>query len=319
MKRMLSLALASVVAVSALSIGASADQELAYKYAAAESVLRSSGMTEEQINDIPFEELLTFAEVKPSIAISETYYKISVDENTEELSASVMSREDCLAAAAEANAKQYELFQNRLTDVSLSSVSSVPDTGLEDPVTTSDGYLWYSVRVFPFDEDGKYKLIAQYQWLSDPVDRDTDVFGLGHGHNVDQLGNYQDVYYYYKYDEYFVTAGHSWLAESDITTNTPTSIKVDNGGTVITQKLQADSGGMQYVNSAENHRGYISYDVELNTSAATRVSIYAEYLHQEAIIAVEPSVSYPTDGSITVTKEDKFVRMSPNPYLSFAV
>lgn len=34
---------------------------------------------------------------------------------------------------------------------------------------------------------------------------------------------------------------------------------------------------------------------------------------------LSPSISYPLGASISVSNEAKFVRMSPNPYLSFNV
>jgi len=100
---------------------------------------------------------------------------------------------------------------------------------------------------------------------------------------------------------------------------TPTSIYTKDGGTAVTIKLEGDAattnGGPSV--TASNHRGCMHYRVKLNRPSAPITSIYAEYLHQESIVSVSPSISFPAGASVSVAPSTKFKRMSPNPYLSF--
>ena len=274
-------------------------------------VLVASGWNEEEIEDlIPEDALLEYADALPAVASQEIYVKVGVDDNGETF-VEEMSPSECIAEAAEVKQQRDVAVQQQLL-----GVSTLAD---KDEVTTDDGYMVYYVQALPSASDSDvYILSARYEWLVEPSDRDIDVFGLGHSSQLDQLGSSSDVYYRYKADVYMVTAGQRYLAEY-YEVEEPTGINVDNGGTVVKQDLYDNTSGMGYVVKAENHRGYIQYQAEVNSTTATRVSVYAEYLRQEAFFSVSPSISYPLGASISVSDEDKFVRLSPNPYLSFNV
>lgn len=59
----------------------------------------------------------------------------------------------------------------------------------------------------------------------------------------------------------------------------------------------------------------IGAKMKVNSSTAKVAAVYAEYLHQTATISVTPNISYPIGGSISVSSENKFERLTPNPYL----
>lgn len=70
--------------------------------------------------------------------------------------------------------------------------------------------------------------------------------------------------------------------------------------------------------TALNHRGFMQFHANVNNSAATSVSVSAEYWHQELVVGVTPSLSF--DGfNITIEPSLGFKFMDPNPYLSFDV
>ncbi len=272
-------------------------------------VLVASGWSEEDINDlIPEEALLEYANAYPAMASEEVYLKVGVDDAGETVVEEI-DKTTCIAEATAVKEQREIAIQQEL-----SGVSSYTD---KDSVTTDDGYLKYYVQAAQSTTNSnEYILSARYEWIVEPEDRDIDVFGLGHSAQLDQTDS--DVYYRYKCEIYMLTGGQKMLVDRH-EVDEPTAMCIDNGGTAVSQDLYNNSSGMGYVSKAENHRGYIQYRAEVNSTSATRVSVFAEYLHQEAVFSVSPSVSYPLGASISVSSEEKFVRMSPNPYLSFRV
>ena len=182
-----------------------------------------------------------------------------------------------------------------------------------DVIVTTDGYMEYFVSAYNAG-NGEYVLSARYEWLINPNFTDVDVFGLGHDSNLTQLSDY-DVYYRYKVDATH-TMGVTVTKTTDEYT-VPDGISIDDGGTVVKQDLSDNAFTSSGDGTAfTNHRGYLQYRVRVNNSNVNTVAVYAEYLHQQHIISVSPSISYPAGASIGVSSASKFKRMSPNPYLS---
>ena len=259
------------------------------------NVLLQAGWTITQIEDLLTEEaLLAYADVESVVSFDEKYMKITDDEVIE------LTERQCFEEITEIYSAK-----NNTNSRSLGGGDQIIDT-----VTTSCGYLEYYVSVYSYG-NGEYMVSARFEWLIDPQNRKHDVFGLGHSYNLTQLSDF-DVYYIYKYD---MVNGNVNSGTYEVTE--PETLHIDDGGTVIVQKLAPNSslGNMTY----SNHRGFIQYKVGVNSTSATVVSVYAEYLHQQAVFAVNPSVSYPMGASISVSSSTKFKVMSPNPYLAFEV
>lgn len=272
--------------------------------ARATNVLLQSGWTQEEIDDFLTEEaLLAYKDAEPAVVSEKKYFKVTTDSIQE------VTKEECESGVAEAL---------RIENNEVSPAAIIPGgQTVYDEVVTTDGYMEYYVSAYNAGGDGEYIISARYEWLTNPIFTDEDVFGLGHDTNLTQLSDY-DVYYVYKVD-YRYTMGTTVIENTD-TYTTPDGINIDNGGTVVKQDLSTSA----YLENGDgtsfsHHRGFLQYCVRVNNPNVNTVAIYAEYLHQQHVISVSPSISYPAGGSIGVTYESKFKRMSPNPYLSFEV
>lgn len=261
------------------------------------NVLLQSGWTREEIDDLLTEEaLLEYKDAQPAVAFEQKYFRVT-DEGAYEI-----TEDEC----------ELQLQQVAAME---SGIAPCLSGYKRDELTTTDGYLTYFVAANTTDKKDEYTISARFEWLKNPWNRKEDVFALGHAQELTQLD--RSVYYIYKAD-ITTTIG---ITRSTYTQEypTPTSIYVRDGGTVVTIKLEGDAattnGGPSV--TASNHRGYMHYRVKLNRPSAPITSIYAEYLHQESIFSVSPSISFPAGASVSVAPSTKFKRMSPNPYLSF--
>lgn len=141
---------------------------------------------------------------------------------------------------------------------------------------------------------------------------------LQSGWTQDEIDDH-DVYYIYKAD---YKKGY----ESQTPTGTykrnlaQVDVKYDSGGVIISQDLAtgawgAPGSGISY----SNHRGFLQYRGKVNNAAATMAPIHVFYYHQQHILSVSPSVSWPRSASLSVSPASKFKEMTPNPYVSFEV
>lgn len=300
-KKQISFLLCIIILLSSNCIYASAEDN-SNEIERAKNVLLQSGWTIEEINDFLTEEaLLEYKDAQPAVVSEKKYFKVSEDAVQE------VTKEECEEAVA-------EIKENNM----VSPASYIPGGGVDsDEVVTTDGYMEYYVSAYNVGENGEYILSARYEWLISPFFTDIDVFGLGHDTNLTQLSDH-DVYYVYKVDGMFTTGLTTSYFTDEYTV--PDGINIDDGGTVVKQDLSTHAvTTTSYGTTFFNHRGFIQYRVRLNNFNVNTVAVYAEYLHQQHILSVSPSISYPAGGSIGVSSESKFKRMSPNPYLSFEV
>lgn len=306
MKKMISLALATCLALSlSVSVGAVEDEKISTDEARAIEVLLKSGWTEEEIKEyIPKEGLLQYADALPAVATDERFVKVSEDADGSVVVTELPEEAFKAEVRNEASKRLAEELQN-------SNAGLCNDT--KDTVTTSgDYYLTYYVQALPSSKAKEYVLSARYQWLIAPDDRKIDVFGLGHDGNLTQTMD--PVTYVYKTNVYMIASGNKTLIE-EYQDDSQAGLKKDTGGTAVKQQLYKNSTGFGYNIKAEGHKGYIQYKVKVNSSTAKVAAVYAEYLHQTATISVTPNISYPIGGSISVSSENKFERLTPNPYL----
>ena len=253
--------------------------------------LLSAGWTMERIDDLLTEEaLLEYADAKSVISSEKKYFKVTDEDSV------AITESECMNAVA--------AIENANSGV---SVCAGGDTIINE-ITTTDGYLTYFVEVYSFG-DGTYMLSGRYEWLITPQNRRIDVFAVNHSNHLVQLSNSSEVYYVYKADHY---SAPGTLSTSE--THTPDEMFIDvNAGTAVKQKLL----GSLYA-SFINHRGYLQYKVKFGNLYDTDAAVNAEYLHQQGLYEVNPSLSYPAGLSIGVSHSTFFKRMSPNPYLSFS-
>lgn len=253
------------------------------------SFLLNAGWTSNEINDLLSDKaLLEFAEAKSVVSSDQKYFRITEEDSI------VITEEECKNA--------INTIENAEKGV---SVCAGGDTIIDD-ITTTDGYLTYYVEVYSFG-GGEYMISGRYEWLKAPLNTKIDVFSVSHDYQLTQLGNAADVYYVYKAD-YAITPGN--YITTEISTPDEMYISIHNG-TAVKQKLL---GATDIIYS--NHRGYLQYRACSNNTGATMFAVSAEYLHQQGMFSVSPSLSF--DGmSVGVSYSTFFKRMSPNPYLSF--
>jgi len=252
--------------------------------------LLGAGWTIAEIDDLLSDKvLLEFAEAKAVVSSDKKYYRVTEEDSI------AITEEECKNA----------INANKNIEKGISSYSG-GDTIIDD-ITTTDGYLTYYVEVYSFG-GGEYMISGRYEWLKVPLNTKIDVFSVSHDYQLTQLGNSDDVYYVYKAD-YAITPGNYITTEI----NTPDEMYISiHNGTAVKQKLL---GATDYICS--NHRGYLQYRACSNNTGATMFAVSAEYLHQQGMFSVSPSLSF--DGmSVGVNYSTFFKRMSPNPYLSFS-
>lgn len=245
--------------------------------------LLEAGWTIEEIDDFLSDEvLLEFATAKAVVSSDKKYYRVTEEDSI------AITEEECMNA--------INAIQSVNNGISLCSEGEE----IRDEVTTTDGYLTYYVEVYS-NGGGEYIIGGRFEWLIAPLNTKIDVFAVSHDYQLTQVGNYSDVYYIYKAD-YGITR--------ETTTPDEMYINIYNG-TAVKQKLFGENDIVY-----SNHRGYLQYKVCSNNSAAEMFAVSAEYLHQQGIFSVSPSISF--DGmSVGVSYSTFFKRMSPNPYLSF--
>ncbi len=281
--------LLSVVFLFGMSFSVYAEN-LSVKRQKAISFLLNAGWTTEEIYDLLTDEaILEFAKAKAVVSSEKKFFRV-----TEENSIAI-TEEECMEAV--------NSIQNATNGISVCAAGDE----IKDEVTTTDGYLTYYVEVYSIG-GGEYMIGARFEWLIEPLNRRIDVFAINHCDQLTQISDSDEVYYVYKADYY---SNFNTLSTMEI--NEPDEMYISAGhGTAITQNLL----GSQYI-SFINHRGYLQYKAEVNNTTATILSVNAEYLHQQGVFGVSPSISF-GDMSIGVDYSTFFKRMSPNPYLTFS-
>ena len=270
---------------------------------AAIQALLEGGWTKEEIDDFMTDEVLLQYAGATLVESSEKYLKVSENSVTE------ISKNACLEEVKDV---KKQIAQEQMM---MEMTPSISTNSMYDEETTHDGYMVFYVQAYLSSTPSVYVLSARYEWLIEPDDRKVDVFGLGFS---TQLTRTQDApYYVYKADVKKTIGGavlESWTYETSSGIR-----KSDSGGVAYSQQLYEDTYAYQMSERATNHRGFIQYKAKVNSTSATVVSAYAEYYHQDAVLSVTPSVSYPWGAGLSVTPSSKFVEMGPNPYISFDV
>ncbi|MCC8123068.1 MAG: hypothetical protein LIO58_05980 [Oscillospiraceae bacterium] len=270
-------------------------------------VLLSAGWTQEEIDDLLSDDVIRgYADTTFAGESEKQYFKVSDDGTIYSL-----SETDCLQQVFAI--KQQEAASNLISAASI----AVGDTD-QSEVTTSDGYMVYYVQAYRKSND-EFIISARFEWIITPFYKNVDVFGLGHDDKLTQIDD--SAYYAFKYTVYETMGGKSYPVDY-YSTNTPTKIQVDEGGTVISQDLSANWSvwGTHTGLVRKNFTGYIQYQVRAaytNTATInTAALIYAEYYHQKKAVSVSPSIGYPANVSISANMESYFDQMSPNPALT---
>lgn len=294
-----------------------ADNNTAKTQQATNTLLKSGFTLEEICELIPEHELASYAEVGPAISLSEVFLKVSVDDETGEVSVVEMEEEDCQEAAAVVqNLRKNMVQQNE----PLNTRTIDNDIGGHDDRNTSDGYMRMIVSAYPYlpypDENGnrRLKVAGQFIWLVVPSERHVNVAALGHSTDVNQLGGSNDFSFEYTADIVSTVNGsivETYTAnKSDIITQC-----VNDGGTAVSFELYED--GVIGGTVSSNHRIYLSYDVETSETTTSTASVFADYYYQSVGLSFSPSLSFPAGASLSITPSIYYIRMSPNAYKGF--
>ena len=248
------------------------------------SFLLNAGWTIEEIYDLLSDEaIIEFADAKAVVSSDKKYFRVTEEESI------AITEEECMEAV--------NAIQNTANGISVCAAGDE----IKDEVTTTDGYLTYYVEVYSIG-NGEYMVGGRFEWLKTPLNTKIDVFAVSHDYQLTQVGNAADVYYIYKAD-YGITR--------ETTVPDEMYINIYNG-TAVKQKLFGENDIIY-----SNHRGYLQYKVQSNNTGATMFAVSAEYLHQQGLFSVSPSLSF-NGMSVGVSYSTFFKRMSPNPYLSFS-
>ncbi len=259
-------------------------ENLSVKRQKAISFLLNARWTTEEIYDLLTDEaILEFAKAKAVVSSEKKFFRVTEEDSI------AITEEECMEAV--------NAIQNIANGISVCAAGDE----IKDEVTTTDGYLTYYVEVYSIG-GGEYMVGGRFEWLKTPLNTKIDVFAVSHDYQLTQVGNAADVYYIYKAD-YGITR--------ETTVPDEMYINIYNG-TAVKQKLFGENDIIY-----SNHRGYLQYKVQSNNTGATMFAVSAEYLHQQGLFSVSPSLSF--DGmSVGVSYSTFFKRMSPNPYLSFS-
>lgn len=293
------------------------------------SKLLNAGFTSQQISDLPESELLTYKDGE-IVSTDTRYYRISRQKEQKEVNDSgkkkatnqsveglsrvtELTKEQCMYEVQEYNKKhsQSKNVKDSLTGSNFTTLG-IYDSGA-DYETDTDG--WITMNLLVSHVSGtKYKLSAQWTWLTVPVYTQTDVIGLGHD---DGLTKTNDPIYSYFKDDWT----NSWQSPSSgtDTNTTPKKSLNDSGGAVVSYELYSHDSRVNGGYWRENYRGYMSYYVNVNDTSRRYVSVYAKYAHQQTTLAISPSISWPLSIGFSVQNSEKFDFMSPNPYCSVHV
>lgn len=276
--------LLSVVFLFGMSFSVYAEN-LSVKRQKAISFLLNAGWTTEEIYDLLTDEaILEFAKAKAVVSSEKKFFRVTKENSI------AITEEECMEAV--------NSIQNATNGISVCAAGDE----IKDEVTTTDGYLTYYVEVYSIG-GGEYMVGGRFEWLKTPLNTKIDVFAVSHDYQLTQLGNSSDVYYIYKADYYGVTRE----------TTIPDEMYINiYSGTAVKQKLFGENDIIY-----GNHRGYLQYKVQSNNTGATIFAVSAEYLHQQGLFSVSPSLSF-DNMSIGVNYSTFFKRMSPNPYLTFS-
>ena len=264
------------------------------------NALLQCGWTMDEIDYFLTDEMiLQYKDVQAVLSSEKMYYRVT---NEDVYS---LTEEECMIQL-----EQIEQLESAGEDA-LQITTIVPEgEEVTTTITTTDGYMEMYVEVYNCG-NGEFICGARYEWLISPWNRKKDVFALGHSANTILMDDY-DIYTVYKAD-YTIING----AYADVGTyvyEQPDVLHVGQGGVAVSYDLENDD--MLGTVSAYNHRGYIQYRVKLTDNDEQIFSVHADYLHQEAVIAITPSISFPLGLSVSVDQSSKFKIMSPNPYMS---
>lgn len=265
----------------------------------ARQLLVRNGWTREQIEDLLTDEALLEYVDATLVGSAEKYYRVS------ETGAVEISEATCQTEVQQA---KIEIAQQLLLN------NSEISPQVKNELETDDGYMTFYVEVYASSVADVYVLNARYEWLIEPDDRETDVFGLGHSSQLTRTND--SVYSIYKADVKKTIGGS--VIESRTYEDAGTLAR-GSGGVAVVFELYEDTYAYQMTERATNHRGFMQYKAEVNDSTVTRASAHAEYFHQDAVIAVVPTVQFPLGVGLTVSQENKFEAMLPNPAVSFSV
>lgn len=255
-------------------------------------VLLASGWTLEDVENFYLpEDVELFALCGPAISTSEKYYQVSADGTSE------VSKATCLAAVQTQQA------------ASKSGIATVSDIG--DSTIAGNGYLRYVLSVYPQPSSGTYVLELNFTWLIVPPERHTDAVALTFSDGLTRQGVSSNI----------TTRYYATITEFNGSTTTTSTYSASPSafsgsyGAGFGFELVGDTISEMYSRTASNHRGFIMYTVQPNGSTYTSAA-QGFYAHQHSVF--NWSASFSLDGtSLSVTPENKFTMMLPNPYCSF--
>lgn len=183
------------------------------------------------------------------------------------------------------------------------------DSG-SDTQTSSGGYLEQYVYIADSVTPNKYYIAYTANWLKQPLNRKTDVFGVAVS-NATVVPNSATATYKWVIDRtYKGNYQPNWASD---TVDLSGGLKYDSHGVATKCKLMTNTlDNIQQV-VAQNMR--LSFYVTKDNSNIKSIGVSGNYMHQEATFAVTPSITAISFSvGISVTNSDKFTTMTPNPY-----
>ncbi|GIP36460.1 hypothetical protein [Paenibacillus sp. J2TS4] len=125
----------------------------------------------------------------------------------------------------------------------------------------------------------------RWEWLKEPFYNLIDVMSIGLNSGWSPVPTTE--YGIYKY----------WVTTGWVNTEWYTAHKRDVGGYAF--KFDLD-------NTHRTNEGYMRYDIVKNNSSSTVADAYSHYAHQERVWGIDPSITIPWGGGLTLSSQEDF-------------
>lgn len=255
--------------------------------------LQELGMTTSEIETLNDEELKIFYYAK-DFSVDKQYYYVPEDNSK---TAVVIDEITMINAIAE-----EKFSSNPMYDIS---------PYISDTVVSSGGYLEQYVYIADaFSYPGQYYVAYKANWLKQPLNRKTDVFGVAVSNATVIPGTASASYSWIMSRNYNGNYNPNWASG---TVNLASNFKIDSHGVATKFNLVNDT--LDMVQQARTQRVEMAFRVTKDNASIKTIGVSGNYLHQEATFAVSPSITAISFSvGISITFSNKFTEMLPNPY-----
>lgn len=226
------------------------------------------------------------------VSYKDNYYKIEyipVSDLSSKLIADPSNYKEVVTEVSKEEAEQAVAQQN----------SQIKPYGTTT-VTTSWLKLETTVEKYSSTEGG---VSSRFEWLTSPFFRGKDALALGLNANTSSIPGSSSAVYKYK----FYTDSGTLVSDEVNYTKPDTDLAA---GISYFMNLTKTS------NSVYN-AGYMKYRFKPNVSNLTVADAYSMYAHNESTLTINPSVSFPGGGSVTISPSTKYDKVTGHSIINW--